>query len=123
VTALVYESERYIPKNVQIIGISTDSAGEGIKLRDRIIKDTLEDRPHIPLDPFPVTLLTDPQAKMIRDARVFNEERKDRLLAHPTTFVVDREGRVRWVYRGQAASDRPSPVQLAKTAVNIGQEM
>jgi hypothetical protein len=33
-----------------------------------------------------------------------------------TTFIVDREGRVRWRFQSRMASRRPSPVRLAAMA-------
>ena len=42
-------------------------------------------------------------------------------IAHPVPFVVDPKGKIRWVYDSESASDRPSPVALAKTAVTIAQ--
>ncbi len=54
---------------------------------------------------FPV--LYDPQAKVISEWGVYNLL-GDRL-ATPSTFVVDKSGRVRWSYIGKSSSDEPSP--------------
>lgn len=120
-TAFVYESERYIPEEIQILGISVEPPEEGKKLLERVTRDCQEDRPHIPLDPYPLRLLSDPAAELIRDAGVANESHWAGLISHPVTFVVDRKGVVRWLYAGASASDRPSPVALAKTAVDIAE--
>jgi hypothetical protein len=39
---------------VQILYISVEPAEEGKKLLERVARDCQEDRPHIPLDPYPV---------------------------------------------------------------------
>jgi alkyl hydroperoxide reductase subunit AhpC len=119
VTAFVYESERYVPEKIQILGVSVEPPEEGRKLLERVTRDCREDRPHIPLEPYPLRLLSDPEAKLIRAAGVENEGHWAGLISHPVTFVVDRAGIVRWIYAGDSASDRPSPVALAKTAVAV----
>jgi alkyl hydroperoxide reductase subunit AhpC len=119
VTAFVYEAERYVPEKVQILGVSVEPQEESKKLLERVTRDCQEDRPHIALDPYPLRLLSDPEAKLIRAAGVANEGHWAGLISHPATFVVDRDGIVRWIYSSATASDRPSPVALAKTAVDI----
>lgn len=42
------------------------------------------------------TLLSDPGAAVIRRYGLLNEEAGDRLIPHPTTYVIDRDGIVRW---------------------------
>jgi peroxiredoxin len=119
VTAFVYEAERYIPEGIQILGVSVEPAEEGQKLRERAARDCQEDRPHINLNPYPLRLLTDPEAKLIRAVGAENEGHWAGLIASPVTYVVDRQGTVKWLYTSASASDRPSPVALAKTAVAI----
>jgi peroxiredoxin len=119
VTAFVYESERYSPEKIQILGVSVEPPEEGKKFLERVTRDCKEDRPHIPLDPYPLRLLSDPEGNLIRAAGVANEGHRAGLISHPVTFVVDRAGIVRWIYAGDSASDRPSPVALAKTAVDV----
>lgn len=118
-TAFVYESERYVPEGIQILGVSVEPPEEGKKLLERVTRDCQEDRPHISLDPYPLRLLSDPDATLIRAAGIANEGHWAGLISHPATFVVDRKGVVRWIYNSASASDRPSPVALAKTAVDI----
>jgi peroxiredoxin len=119
VTAFVYESERYVPDQVQIFGVSVEPAEEGRKLRERVTRDCQEDRPHIALEPYPLRLLMDPDAKLIRAVGAENEGHWAGLIAAPITYVVDRAGKVRWAYVSANASDRPSPVALAKAAVAV----
>jgi peroxiredoxin len=71
------------------------------------------------LDPYPVRLLTDPDAKLIRTVGTANEGHWAGTIAAPVTCVVDRSGRVKWAYVSDSASDRPSPVALAKAAVAV----
>ena len=118
-TAFVYESERYVPEKVQIFGVSVEPVAEGRKLRDRVTRDCREDRPHIPLDPYPLRLLSDPAAKLIRAIGAENEGHWAGLIAAPITYVIDRSGKVRWAYVSDSAADRPSPVALAKAAVSV----
>ena len=118
-TAFVYESERYVPEKVQIFGVSVEPAEEGRKLRERVSRDCTEDRPHIPLEPYPLRLLSDPTAKLIRAVGAENEGHWAGLIAAPMTYVIDRSGKVRWAYVSDSAADRPSPVALAKAAVAV----
>ncbi|MPZ75080.1 MAG: hypothetical protein GEU77_00980 [Deltaproteobacteria bacterium] len=62
-TAFVYESERYVEGKVQILGVSVEPAEEGRKLLERVTRDCREDRSHISLDPYPLRLLSDPDAQ------------------------------------------------------------
>jgi len=119
VTAFVYESERYVPEKVQIFGISVEPAAEGRKLRERITRDCQEDRPHIARDPYPLRLLIDPEAKLIRSVGAENEGHWAGLIAAPITYVVNCTGKARWGYVSASAADRPSPVALAKAAVAV----
>ena len=118
-TAFVYESERYVEGKVQILGVSVEPPEEGKKLLDRVTRDCQEDRPHIKLDPYPLRLLTDPDAKLIRAVGAENEGHWAGLIAAPITYVVDRDGKIRWAYVSASAADRPSPVALAKAACAV----
>ena len=63
-TAFVYEWERYLVGKVQILAISVEPPEEGKKFLERVTRDCQEDRPHIDLDPYPLRLLSDPEAKL-----------------------------------------------------------
>ena len=41
-------------------------------------------------------LLSDPGAAVIRRYGLLNEDAEGRLIPHPTTYVIDRDGIVRW---------------------------
>jgi peroxiredoxin len=106
VTAFVYEWERYLEGKVQILGVSVDPPEEGKKFLERVTRDCQEDRPHIPLDPYPLRLLTDPDAKLIRAVGTANEGHRAGTIAAPVTYVVDSDGKVKWAYASESASDR-----------------
>jgi peroxiredoxin Q/BCP len=57
------------------------------------------------------SLLPDPEMKIIRAYSVYNSRTR---LAHPTTLILDREGRVRWVYSGKNYIDRPDAESVLK---------
>lgn len=50
-------------------------------------------------------LIPDSRKKIIHLYGVYNPRTR---LAHPTTFIVDRQGKIRWVYRGKNFTDRPA---------------
>lgn len=118
-TAFVYEWERYLEGKVQILGISVEPPEEGKKFLERVTRDCQEDRPHIPLDPYPVRLLCDPDARLIRACGTANEGHWAGTIAAPVTYVVDPSGLVKWAYVSDSAADRPSPVALAKAACAV----
>jgi len=119
VTAFVDEWERYLEGKVQILGVSVESPEEGKKFLVRVTRDCQEDRPHIPLDPYPVRLLSDSDATLIRACGTENEGHWAGTIAAPVTYVVDPSGKVKWVYVSDSAADRPSPVALAKAACAV----
>jgi alkyl hydroperoxide reductase subunit AhpC len=119
VTAFVYEWERYLEGKVQILGISVEPPAEGKKSLERVTRDCQEDRPNIPLDPYPVRLLCDSDAELIRACGTANEGHWAGTIAAPVTYVVDPSGKVKWAYVSDSAADRPSPVALAKAACAI----
>ena len=118
-TAFVYEAERFAEGNIQILGISVDAPEEGKKLIERVTRDCQEDRPHIKLDPYPLRLLTDPEAKLIRAVGAENDGHWSGTIAAPVTYIVDPAGKVKWGYVSASAADRPSPVALAKAACAV----
>ncbi len=118
-TAFVYEWEKYLAGKVQILGISVEPPEEGKKLIERVTRDCQEDRPHIPLDPYPVRILCDPDATLIRACGTENEGHWAGTIAAPVTYVVDSNGNVKWAYVSDSAADRPSPVALAKAACAV----
>lgn len=125
-TAFAYEAEQYRPEGIPILGISVQSAEEGKKLRERVIEDSLEDRPGMPLSPFPVRLICDPTGELIRKAGAVRESDKRGFIARPLSMVINRAGKIQWLYTGDGSpADRPGPSRIAKVAVavNHGKEL
>ena len=121
-TAFVYEAEKYRPEGMQILGISVQGPDEGVKLRDRVIEDSREDRPGMSLNPFPVRFICDSAGELIRKAGAVRESEKRGFIARPMSIIVDRKGIVRWMYPGDGSpADRPGPTRLAKIAVAVCQ--
>jgi peroxiredoxin len=78
--------------NSQVLAISTDNLqGAGWAVDQQGLE-------------FPV--LYNPQADIIKKYGVFNASDAGR--ANPSTFIIDKDGNVRWQYIGQGISDRPS---------------
>ena len=60
--------------------------------------------------PFPV--LYDPPAEVVRAYDVFNLLGDG--LATPSTFIIDRDGVIRWKFVGRDINDRASVMQILK---------
>jgi alkyl hydroperoxide reductase subunit AhpC len=106
-----------MPSGTQVLAVSVDPPEEGLKLRERVRRDCEEDRPHIPLEPFPVRFITDPEGQLIRAIGAGNEGHWSGFISYPVTFLVDAEGVVRWRYVGTGgAGDRASTVAVAALA-------
>ena len=119
-TAFVYEAEKYRPVGIQILGISVQGPDEGKKLRDRVIEDSREDRPGMSLNPFPVRFICDSAGELIRKAGAVRESDKRGFIARPMSMVVDRSGKIHWLYTGDGSpADRPGPTRLANIAVAV----
>ena len=119
-TAFVYKAEQYRPEGIPILGISVQSAEEGKKLRERVLEDSLVDRPGMPLSPFPVRLFCDPTGELIRKAGAARESDKRGFIARPMSMVVNRAGEIQWLYTGDGSpADRPGPSRIAKVAVAV----
>jgi len=71
----------------------------------------------MPVDPFPIRLLSDPAGDLIRKAGAVRASDKRGFIARPSSMVVDRSGIVRWLYAGDGSpADRPGPTRLAIVA-------
>lgn len=69
--------------------MASDGAEDLQRMLDRVIEETGGGS----LD---YALLSDPGAAVIARYGLLNEDAGDRLIPHPTTYVIDREGIVRW---------------------------
>ena len=78
--------------NAEVLAISTDNLeGAGWAVDQQGLE-------------FPV--LYNPEADIVKKYGVFNAADEGR--ANPSTFVLDKDGHVRWQYIGKGISDRPA---------------
>jgi peroxiredoxin len=76
-------------RTTQILALSVDSPDDLQRMVDRISADDGL-APHFPF-------LTDPDHRVIDRYGLFNpDDPRGRQIAHPATYVIDREGLVRW---------------------------
>ena len=67
------------------------------------------------------TLLSDPGALVINRYGLFNQDSPpDRLLPHPTTYVIDMQGVVRWKMTEVNYRIRPENTDIAAALAAIG---
>lgn len=99
VPALQRLHERFAHEGLRIVGVSVDAQGE-----TRTVEDFVRD--------FGVTydIWLDPGEKVISDFRV---------IGVPNTFLIDREGIVRWKHIGPVLDD--DPVLLEKLRETLGE--
>jgi len=88
-------------ESTQIIALSVDSPEDLQRMVDRISRDDSM----IPRFPF----LTDPDHAVIDRYGLFNDaDPRGRQITHPATFIIDREGVVRWRFVEVDYRVRPS---------------
>jgi peroxiredoxin len=67
------------------------------------------------------TLLSDPDAAVIERYGLFNQDdARGRALPHPTTYVIDREGVVRWKMTEVNYRIRPTNEDVLAALAEIG---
>ncbi len=91
-----------------ILGVSPDAPD---KVKNVVAKVTARTNRE-----FGVTLLADPDHSVIDQYGLRNEEaaKKGRFLPHPTTYVIDGEGVVRWKFTEVNYKVRPSNEMILK---------
>ncbi len=91
-----------------ILGLSPDSLD---KVRNVVSKVTGRTNQE-----FAITLLADPEHKVIDQYGLRNEQaaRQGRFLPHPTTYVIDKEGVVRWKFTEMNYKIRPTNAMILK---------
>jgi peroxiredoxin len=89
-------------KNTQIVGVSPDPMDKFKNVIPTITSRTGGE--------FLVTLLSDEQHRVIDLYGLRNEAAaaRGRFLPHPTTYVIDRTGRVRWKFTEKNYAVRPT---------------
>lgn len=66
--------------------------------------------------PFP--LLSDPRGELIKLLGLWNEEES---VAHPSIVVVDKSGRIQYIYAGEDFADRPGDEELFEALDKLDQ--
>jgi len=73
--------------------------------------------------PIDFTLLSDPEHAVIGRYGLLNQQDpRDRPIPHPTTFVIDREGVVRWKSIEINYKIRPTNEQVARALAEVQEE-
>ena len=95
-------------KKVQIVAVSPDTPE---KLRE--LREKLKGKGEGEVD---YLLLSDPQASVIKRYGLLNEAaaQKNRLLPHPTTYVLDKKGKVTWKFTEVNYKVRPTNEMVLK---------
>ena len=91
--------------NAEVVAISVDNLAGATQLVQRVRVDI----------PFPI--LYDPSREAPKSFMVF--DLLDDGLATPSTFVVDRDGVIRWKYVGRSIGDRPSTSTILNELAKI----
>jgi mycoredoxin-dependent peroxiredoxin len=76
-------------ETTEILAVASDGPEDLQRMLDRVSEET-DGRA------IDYALLSDPGAAVIRRYGLLNEDAENRLIPHPTTYVVDRDGVVRW---------------------------
>lgn len=104
--------EELEPYNAQLAVIfPTESAEEAVKideLEKRIIKGK------IPNEEIPYPILLDINLSSVDQLGIRSD------LAKPATYIIDREGRVRFAYVGESIADRPTVDSILKQLSKLG---
>jgi peroxiredoxin len=92
-------------ETTEIIAIASDDAGDLQRMVDRVAEEYGRE-----LD---LTLLSDPDASVIDRYGLYNQDDpRGRAIPHPTTYVIDREGVVRWKMTEVNYRIRPENVDI-----------
>lgn len=104
--------EELEPYNAQLAVIfPTESAEEAVKI------DELEKRirnGQIPNEDIPYPILLDINLSSVDQLGIRSD------LAKPSTYIIDREGRVRFAYVGESIADRPTVDSILKQLAKLG---
>jgi len=98
----------------EIIALSSDDEGDLQMMVDRVA----EENDGLMLD---YTFLSDPGAGVINRYGLFNQEDpRGRAIPHPTTYVIDRNGVVRWKMTEVNYRVRPENADIIAALEEIG---
>jgi len=100
-------------------------------LRERIIRDAQIDQTahknhdafwQDPKSAFPFSLISDPEQALSAKVGAVREQHWSGPMVHPTTYLLDAAGVVRWRFQSKMAQRRPSPISLATMAGAVVQK-
>lgn len=100
-------------------------------MRERIIRDAQIDQAahknhdafwQDPKSAFPFRLIGDPEQSLSAKVGAVREQHWSGPMVHPTTYLLDAEGVVRWRFQSKMAQRRPSPILLAAMAGAVAQK-
>ncbi len=115
-----------------IFGVSPQTPENGRQLRERLIRDAQIDQAahknhdafwQDPKSAFPFRLIGDPENSLGRLVGAVREEHWAGPMVHPTTYLVDADGTVRWRFQSKMAQRRPSPILLANMAGALAKKL
>ena len=93
---------------VEILAVSVDPHDKAQNMRNKLADKTGQDFP----------LLSDPDHRLIDRYGLLNDKSK-RAIPHPATYVIDREGKVRWKFIEVDYSKRPSNEDVLKEVLKV----
>ncbi len=112
---LSQDYERFRQHGAEVLAISNEEVEKGLELLKKIGP--------------PFKLLHDPKSKVIRAYGTLIRERdplgivrRKHDYAHPSVFIVDREGTVRWIYVGKDYRDRPANESILEALSSLLQK-
>lgn len=98
----------------EIIALSSDDEGDLQMMVDRVA----EENDGLMLD---YTFLSDPGAGVINRYGLFNQDDpRGRAIPHPTTYVIDQDGVVRWKMTEVNYRERPENADILAALEEIG---
>ncbi len=98
----------------ELIALSSDDTSDLQKMVDRVAEENEGMALHY-------TLLSDPDAAVINRYGLFNQDdMRGRAIPHPTTYVIDMEGVVRWKMTEVNYRVRPENVDILAALEEIG---
>jgi len=96
-----------------IIGLASDSSADLQRMVDRVQEEAGG-------EPIDYTLLSDPDAAVINRYGLFNQDDpRGRAIPHPTTYVIDMDGVVRWKFTEVDYRIRPTNEDVAAQVAEL----
>jgi len=100
--------------STEIIALSSDDPSDLQMMVDRVA----EENEGLVLD---YTLLSDPDASVINRYGLFNQDDpRGRAIPHPTTYVIDMDGRIQWKMTEVNYRIRPENEDILAALMELG---